>query len=184
MDHIQAPSPGSTKLLDRTLWYDGASSYDPARVVTLLSQYPIHHVDYVTPTIAQYNRHVSKNDQLTEKTSCILPEQQWVLPSAYRTLDVIDYLFKAHDVLFGHLANDEREARETRLAEELILFKQHQLIDVLRTIIWIINTLSAADTVWGVGRGSSVSSYVLFVIGVHDVDSYSYQLDIADFLHY
>jgi DNA polymerase III alpha subunit len=37
--------------------------------------------------------------------------------------------------------------------------------------------------VWGIGRGSSVSSYVLYVLGVHDVDSYAYDLDIGDFLH-
>ena len=183
MDHIPAPSPGNTKLLDRTLWYDGTSSYDPARVVSLFSQYPIHHVDYVTPVIAQYNKHVSKHEQLTEKRDCTIPRRQWELPPTYQTLDVIEYLFKAHDVLFDHLPDHERQMREVRLAEELVLFKQYQLIDVLRTIIWIINTLSAADTVWGVGRGSSVSSYVLYVIGVHDVDSYSYQLDIADFLH-
>ena len=38
------------------------------------------------------------------------------------------------------------------------------------------------NIVWGVGRGSSVSSYVLFLMGVHKVDSMKYNLDIKDFL--
>jgi len=38
------------------------------------------------------------------------------------------------------------------------------------------------NLVWGVGRGSSVSSYLLYLIGVHKVDSYKYRLDIKEFL--
>jgi DNA polymerase III alpha subunit len=36
--------------------------------------------------------------------------------------------------------------------------------------------------VWGVGRGSSVASYVLFLIGVHRIDSMKYNLDYKEFL--
>jgi DNA polymerase III alpha subunit len=36
--------------------------------------------------------------------------------------------------------------------------------------------------VWGVGRGSSVASYVLFLIGIHKVNSLKYNLDIKEFL--
>jgi DNA polymerase III alpha subunit len=53
---------------------------------------------------------------------------------------------------------------------------------ILRAITYVINTLQDKNIVWGVGRGSSVSSYVLYILGVHDVDSVKYNLDIADFL--
>jgi DNA polymerase III alpha subunit len=36
--------------------------------------------------------------------------------------------------------------------------------------------------VWGVGRGSSVASYVLFLIGIHKIDSLYYDLPIDEFL--
>jgi DNA polymerase III alpha subunit len=35
---------------------------------------------------------------------------------------------------------------------------------------------------WGVGRGSSVASYCLYILGVHKVDSIKYELDIHEFL--
>jgi DNA polymerase III alpha subunit len=38
------------------------------------------------------------------------------------------------------------------------------------------------NIVWGVGRGSSVASYVLFLIGTHKVDSVKYELDFNEFL--
>jgi DNA polymerase III alpha subunit len=38
------------------------------------------------------------------------------------------------------------------------------------------------NIVWGVGRGSSVASYVLYLLGVHKVDSIKYGLDIREFL--
>jgi DNA polymerase III alpha subunit len=38
------------------------------------------------------------------------------------------------------------------------------------------------NIVWGVGRGSSVASYVLYLIGVHKINSMYYDLDIEEFL--
>jgi DNA polymerase III alpha subunit len=38
------------------------------------------------------------------------------------------------------------------------------------------------NIVWGVGRGSSVASYVLYLIGVHKIDSLYYNLDVEEFL--
>ena len=62
------------------------------------------------------------------------------------------------------------------------LYQKLGLIDILRTLIFVINTLIENNIVWGVGRGSSVSSYVLYLIGVHDVDSFQYGLNIEEFL--
>jgi len=36
--------------------------------------------------------------------------------------------------------------------------------------------------VWGVGRGASVASYVLYLIGVHRINSIQYGLDWREFL--
>ena len=69
-----------------------------------------------------------------------------------------------------------------RVNDELTLYKKLDLLPVLRTIIFVINTLRENSVVWGVGRGSSVSSYVLYLIGAHDVDSIKYDLDVNEFL--
>ena len=47
---------------------------------------------------------------------------------------------------------------------------------------YIIDTLRENNIVWGVGRGSSVSSYMLYLIGVHKVDSIKYNLNINEFI--
>jgi DNA polymerase III alpha subunit len=45
-----------------------------------------------------------------------------------------------------------------------------------------VETMRVNNIVWGVGRGSSVASYVLYLIGVHKIDSMYYDLDIEEFL--
>lgn len=182
MDNIQAPLLNTT-LVDRVLWYDGVSAYSPAVLLKTLSTTPVTHVTELTPAIVQYNDLVPADEQIKHKVSCDPFEIQWTTPEPYRSLDVVQYVFNIHSALFSECSESEIKAREYRLAQELALFNKHSLQDVLRTVIWIINTLTVADIVWGVGRGSSVSSYVLYVIGVHDVDSYTYELDIDDFLH-
>jgi DNA polymerase III alpha subunit len=46
---------------------------------------------------------------------------------------------------------------------------------------YIVDTLRANNIVWGVGRGSSVASYVLHLIGVHKIDSIKYSIPIEEF---
>jgi DNA polymerase III alpha subunit len=70
---------------------------------------------------------------------------------------------------------------QARVAEELRLFAKHDMIPVLKTMKYIVDTLRANNIVWGVGRGSSVASYVLHVIGVHKIDSIKYNIPIEEF---
>jgi len=65
---------------------------------------------------------------------------------------------------------------------ELTEFETRNLFPVLRILIYIIDTMRKHKLVWGVGRGSSVASYVLYLLGVHKVDSLKYNLDIKEFL--
>lgn len=183
MDQATRARLRSTQLDDRTLWFDGDSSYDPKRVLEFLNQYQVKYVDYIDEQIQAYNKHVSRSQELTVKTASRPISTDWNIPDEYKHLNVIEYLFDKHIVLTKGLTEQEAADRDYRLLTELALFKKHDLFSVLRAIIWIINTLTANDVVWGVGRGSSVSSYVLYVIGVHDVDAFAYDLDIADFLH-
>lgn len=171
----------STPLLDRTLWFDGDSSFDPARVDELIRSYSIKYVDHLTPDIKTYNKFVSPANAIVQKDKCNKISNAWNIPPEYANLDVVAYVFDKHHEEFSD--RPDFHQRERRLAEELVLFEKRRFFDVLRAIIYIINTLNAHNVVWGVGRGSSVSSYVLYVIGTHDVDSVEYELDIRDFLH-
>jgi DNA polymerase III alpha subunit len=86
-------------------------------------------------------------------------------------MDIVDWLYHRCPT---------PEIRE-RVVEELRLFDKHDMIPVLKTMKYVVDTLRANNVVWGVGRGSSVASYVLFIIGVHKIDSVKYKLPINEF---
>lgn len=147
-----------------------------------MSKYDIRYVDELNDMVREYNRHVPKEREIQQKETCTPINVQWTVGTEFNDLEYI--IFKLHeDWMKPNVSATEFEDREQRLAQELVKYKKRGLYDVLRTILWIINNLYDNNVVWGVGRGSSVSSYVLYVIGVHDVDSYGYDLDIDDFLH-
>jgi len=95
------------------------------------------------------------------------------LPDYYKELDVEQYILD--------LCPDNTIAKQ-RVQEELELYRTRNLLDILRLLIHIVTILRKNNVVWGVGRGSSVASYCLYLLGVHRVDSIKYELDIKEFL--
>lgn len=94
----------------------------------------------------------------------------WFIPLEYKELDIEEFLLK----------KCPQENRE-RLSTELDLYRKNKMIPVLKTMKYIVDTLRNNNIVWGVGRGSSVASYVLFLLGVHKIDSVKYNLPIEEF---
>lgn len=74
------------------------------------------------------------------------------------------------------------EEQRKRVDQELELFIQHDMFDLLFYLKYLVDTMRKNNIVWGVGRGSSVASYVLFLLGIHKIDSIKYELDIHEFL--
>lgn len=101
----------------------------------------------------------------------------YIIPEHYRNLDVRDYVNK-----LVQTSGDSDVSVKARVEMELTEFEARKLFPVLRIMIYIIETMRKNNLVWGVGRGSSVASYVLYLIGVHKVDSLKYNLDIKEFL--
>ena len=83
------------------------------------------------------------------------------------------------EMLFGMCNTPEQHKR---VEAELELFAQHGMIDLLFYLKYLVDTMRENKIIWGVGRGSSVASYVLYLIGVHKIDSIKYDLDIHEFL--
>ncbi len=75
----------------------------------------------------------------------------------------------------------ETDEQKDRVSQELELYIKHGMYDILHVMKYIVDTLRANNVVWGVGRGSSVASYVLYLIGVHKIDSIKYKLPIEEF---
>lgn len=96
----------------------------------------------------------------------------WFMPKEYLDFPMEQWL------LDQCKTNQEKD----RVNEELMLFIQHGMFDVLFYLKYLVDTMREHNIVWGVGRGSSVASYILYLIGIHKVDSIKYQLDINEFL--
>ena len=96
----------------------------------------------------------------------------WFMPKEYKSFTIHQWL----------LDQCKTEQERTRVDSELILFVQHGMFDMLFYLKYLVDTMRENNIVWGVGRGSSVASYVLFLIGVHKIDSIKYNLDIHEFL--
>jgi DNA polymerase III alpha subunit len=96
------------------------------------------------------------------------------IPQRYKELDVEGFLTS--------IVEDADSTRQARVSEELEMFRARNLFPVLQLLIYIVDTMRKHNLVWGVGRGSSVASYCLYLIGVHKIDSVKYNLDIREFL--
>jgi DNA polymerase III alpha subunit len=90
-----------------------------------------------------------------------------------------DYCPNLVEMLYGMCTTPEQT---TRVSEELEAFIEHGMMDLLYYLKYLIDTLEENEILWGVGRGSSVASYVLYLIGVHKIDSLAYNLDWREFL--
>lgn len=109
---------------------------------------------------------------------CSVPEfhaqqqQNWHMPEEYKTLDIAAHVLS--------LCNTEAELQ--RCGAELLLYQERDLFNLLRYLKYLVDVMQSNKVIWGVGRGSSVSSYVLYLLGVHRINSMYYNLDIHEFL--
>lgn len=96
----------------------------------------------------------------------------WTMPDEYKNLDIAQWI----------LDQCKTEPELQRVGKELLLYQERNLFPLLRQLKYMIDTWRSNNIVWGVGRGSSVASYVLYLIGVHRINSIYYDLDIEEFL--
>jgi DNA polymerase III alpha subunit len=100
-------------------------------------------------------------------------QTDWFMPDEYKALDIEAWIWEQ---------TPPWDPQHTRVTEELTAFKERNMLDLLRWLKYFVDTMRKNNVIWGVGRGSSVASYVLFLIGVHKIDSIKYNLDWQEFL--
>lgn len=120
-----------------------------------------------TPKIKQYVPETVSIEQWDQKN-----QQNWYMPEKYRNLDIAEWV----------LNQCETDEERQRVGQELLLYLERDLFLLLQYLKYLVDTMREHGIVWGVGRGSSVSSYVLYLIGVHKINSIYYDLDINEFL--
>jgi DNA polymerase III alpha subunit len=99
-------------------------------------------------------------------------QSEWFMPDKYKDMDISKYL------------QDKCKTQEelVRYFEEYAEFNKREMLPLLRYMIYLVDFMRENNIVWGVGRGSSVASYVLYLIGVHKVNSIQFGLDWREFL--
>lgn len=111
------------------------------------------------------------SDETIEKFDARL-QSNWYIPEAYKTFDIAQFV----------LEQCTTEAELQRAGEELLLYQERDMFILLRYLKYLVDTMRQNKVIWGVGRGSSVSSFVLYLIGIHRINSLYYDLDISEFL--
>ena len=96
----------------------------------------------------------------------------WFMPEEYKQLDIAELV----------ISRCTTPEQLQRCGEELLLYQERGLFNLLRYLVYLVDIMRDNNVVWGVGRGSSVASYVLYLLGVHKIDSMYYDLDVGEFL--
>lgn len=121
------------------------------------------------PKFVQYNNLV---EQLSTSEFDHRNQATWFMPAQYQQLDIAEHVLS--------LCSSDAELQ--RCGHELMLYQERGLFDLLRYLKYLVDVMTHNRLIWGVGRGSSVASYVLYKLGVHRIDSMYYDLDPSEFL--
>jgi len=116
-------------------------------------------VEYINPNID-----ISEFDKTNQNI--------WFMPDEYKSLDIAQFI----------LDQCKNQEELQRAGEELLLYQERDMFMLLRYLKYLVDTMRKHRVVWGVGRGSSVASFVLYLLGVHKINSLYYDLPIDEFL--
>jgi hypothetical protein len=121
------------------------------------------------PTLIKYDELV---EQMSTEDFDHRNQSRWFMPDKYMQMDIAEHVL-------GLCTTD---AELQRCGKELLLFQDRNLFNLLRYLVYLVDTMRKNKLIWGVGRGSSVASFVLYKLGVHQIDSLYYELDPEEFL--
>lgn len=120
------------------------------------------------PTFIRYNELANESVEDFDHRC----QGNWYMPQKYKDLDIAEHI----------LGLCKTDAELQRAGHELLLFQERGLFDLLKYLMYLVDVMRENNVIWGVGRGSSVASYVLYLLGVHKIDSMFYELAPEEFL--
>lgn len=116
-----------------------------------------------------FKNKTSKNENLENYFERL--SETWLIPKEYRNIDIVEYLTSR--------CKNDRE--KVRLAQELEEFLKRDQAIIINLMIYLVDVMRKNDVVWGVGRGSSVACFVLYLIGINKVNPLDYDIDYKEF---
>lgn len=99
-------------------------------------------------------------------------QNNWFMSEHYKTFDIAAWVL-------NECKGNEVELQ--RCGQELLEYAARDLLPLLQYLKYLVDTMRENNIVWGVGRGSSTASFVLYKIGVHRINSIEYQLPLEEF---
>lgn len=96
---------------------------------------------------------------------------KWKMPQEYDELDIAEYIL--------NLCKTDTELQ--RVGTELLLYYENDAFGLLRYLKYLSDVIKENNIVIGVGRGSCTASYILYLLGIHRIDSIHYDLPVSDF---
>lgn len=180
-----------TVLRDRVLWADGHISFNSDQLAEfILNGGEITdkiHVDALSEDILKF-KEFNPYLVLNVKRDLEHLNKTWDIPESFQTLSIQKFIadkfeakLAAREASGKPFTDEEVNKRIDRIKMELDLFKKNDMSIILKTIIYIVDVFRKNGVIWGTGRGSSCASYVLYLIGLHSVDSVEHKVDINEF---
>ena len=139
-------------------------------IVDRISVEEMAHILENVPDFIEYDKIIQED--LTTEDYDHRCQSTWFMPTEYKELDIASHVL--------NLCKTDAELQ--RVGEELLLFQERDLFNLLRYLKYLVDVMQENRVIWGVGRGSSVASYVLYLLGVHRINSMFYDLDPREFL--
>jgi hypothetical protein len=117
---------------------------------------------------------LNKAESITDDPALFHANNQktWRMPVEYQDMDIAKWV----------LAQCKDQNQLQRAGQELLEYQNRDLMGMLCYLKYLTDTARSNNIVLGVGRGSSVASFVLYLIGVHRVDSLYQDLDFNEFM--
>lgn len=178
-----------TILHDRELRFDGVSLISPNKVVDYL-MLGIHpskfRVSEITAELELFNKQVPISDTIkTDEQDSVSLDMHWQLNPEYLNIDLDEYIGSCFENMLvnSDYTDDEISIAINRIADELQEIRQRGMVEFIQTVIFILDELRRNSIVWGVGRGSSCASYVLFLLGLHVIDCVKMDISMDEFFH-
>lgn len=146
---------------------------DPTRIISeAYVEHSINFDDAIVlldnlPNLKQYIDPAIPLDEFDKQN-----QSNWHMPDDYKNMDIAKWV----------LDQCKTEAELQRAGDELLKFHERGMFVLLQYLKYLVDTMRNNNIVWGVGRGSSVASFVLYLIGIHRINSLYYDLSVDEFL--
>jgi hypothetical protein len=119
------------------------------------------------PRLIEYKLSNTTKSQFDEQA-----QNNWFMPKEYLDMDIAKWILEQ--------CKDDSELQ--RAGQELLMYQERNMFTLLKYLKYLVDTMRQHNIVWGVGRGSSVASFVLYLIGIHRINTLYWDIPIEEFL--